>query len=201
MKRENSASASDTTDSAWPGLGDDRSEFEWPPPPELWSAESASQRVDGQTVTASSFTFDSADGALLPRTTHRANHADDDRVEMHATGGPNDTSRPSTSASARSGDAGSQAGAGVAALPSAARVSPRLRVPGLSGFRRREALWIALLGITAVIQGTYILQTRLMQSPEGAQTWPRSDVSALTDGMTLSMVDGASATRSYSSSR
>jgi hypothetical protein len=177
MQRENSASASDTTDIASPRVGHDRSEFEWPPPPDLWSATSASQRVDGQSVTASSFTSVSDDEALLPRTTQRANHADDGRVEMHATGGPNAAS-PSAATVAR--DAGSQAGAGVAALPSAATVSPWLRVPGLSRFRRREALWIAFLGITALIQGAYIFQTRLMQSPGAAQTPPRSDVSALT---------------------
>ena len=180
MQRENSASASDTTDIASPRVGNDRSEFEWPPPPDLWSATSASQRVDGQTVTASSLTSVSDDGTLLPRTTQRANYADDSRVEMHATGRPDAASRPSTSAAAVAREAGSQAGAGVAALPSAATVSPRLRVPGLSRFKRREVLWIALLGITAVIQGAYIFQTRLMQSFGDAPTPPRSDVPALT---------------------
>ena len=181
MQRENSASASDTTDIVSPRVGHDLSEFEWPPPPDLWGGTSASQRVDGQTVTASSFTSVSDDGALLPCTTQRANHADDGRVEMHATGGPTAASRPSTSAATVARDAGSLAGAGVATLPSsAATVSPRLRVPGLSRFRRREVVWIALLGIIAVIQGAYIFQTRLTQSPGAAQTPPRSDVSALT---------------------
>jgi PEGA domain len=127
MQRETSASTSDSTDIAPPQDGDDLTELEWPPPPDLWSHKASSLRRGSTTADASSPAVLSADGPSPPSITRGAEQSEGD-LAADAARGRDRSQRRST-----------------------------------------PDVWIALLGVTALIQGAYILKTHLMESTTGTQ--------------------------------
>jgi hypothetical protein len=168
MQRETSASTFESTDMAPPQDGHDPTQFEWPPHPDLWSHKVSSLRRGSKAGDASPPAVPSA-GPSSPSITHGAEQSEKDRLAADASRGRDRSQRRSTPDARVSHDAVPQVEPGAGSLPAGAAVTGRVRRAGRWRVTRMQPVWIALLGVTALIQGAYILETHLRGSTTGTQ--------------------------------